>query len=283
MEENILNRLQAERDFLSGVDARLADIILENPKKFISYSMAELSEISEVSQGSIVNFSRKINNSGFADLKMKIAQGLMAYKPKTFNNASDSDGVKDVMKKSLEDMSFYFEETIKINSEETLKNAAELILKAKKIQIYGLFQSGLVAKDFYYQLLKLGLPAMYTDDPCTCRVLATTLDKECLVIAISSTGETDDLIKVLKIAKENGCPVLVITRNPKSPVAVLGDELITISVRGKSVSSIDEEIRLTELFTIDCLCSYIRNKTSEHGEERFFKLKDILNLNSIRD
>lgn len=283
MEENILNKLQAERDFLSGVDARLADVILENPKKFISYSMAELSEISEVSQGSIVNFSRKINNSGFADLKMKIAQGLQSYNPKKFNNALDSDGVKDVMKKSLEDMSFYFEETIKINSEETLKNAAELILKAKKIQIYGLFQSGLVAKDFYYQLLKLGLPAIYTDDPFTCRVLATTLDKECLTIAVSSTGKTKELLNVIKIAKEKNCPVLVITRNPKSPIALLGDELITIAAGGKSVSSIDEEIRLTELFIIDCLCSYIRNKTKEHGEEQFFKLKDILSLHNIED
>ena len=57
MIENILSYLKTNINFLTNSEKKIAKLIIENPKRFITLSMSELSKESEVSQGSIINFS----------------------------------------------------------------------------------------------------------------------------------------------------------------------------------------------------------------------------------
>ena len=69
MSENIISQLKTNVNFLTNTEKKIAKLIIQNPEKFITYSMPELTVEAGVSQGSIINFSKKFAHGGFPDLK----------------------------------------------------------------------------------------------------------------------------------------------------------------------------------------------------------------------
>ncbi|MBE7043098.1 MAG: MurR/RpiR family transcriptional regulator [Ruminococcaceae bacterium] len=279
----MFQKLKANLAFYSSVEKRIADLILADPKTFISYSMAELSDVAGVSQGSINNFAKKMVNSGFTDLKLQIAQQMTEFSPKPFSLIERGDGIKDVLQKSIHEVTTAFSNTAELNGEGTLQRVVDIILNARNIDLYGIMQSGIIATDFYSQLMQLGLSAKYVNDVLMCPVSASMLNEQDLVIAISTSGKTKDVLDGVKIAKKNGVTVIGMTRNPNSPLAKLSDEVLLITSSGSSISTNTPEIRLSALFLIDSLCAYLRSKLGDRGEERYFKMSEILNTHSVND
>ena len=282
-QRNLICELMVNRDYFSTVERKIADVILKDPKKFITYSISELAEVAGVSQGSINNFSQKLIGAGFAALKLQLAGQLPHYLEKQFNLAEAGDGVRDILKKNQSEMASAFQNTINLNDEETLKRVVDLILRAKRIEIYGIYRSSIVAMDLYYQLLQLGLSASFVSDVLMCQVSAARLEEEDLVIAISSSGRTKDILDTVKVAKSNHVPVICITSDREAPLVKLSDEALFSVSSGNSISNRMDEIRLSQMFLTDSLSSYIRYKIDETGEKRYFKVAEMISAHSVYD
>lgn len=279
----IYSKIQAELEFLSKTERRIAEVILEKPEAFINYSAIELSQVAEVSQGSINNFSKKFVSGGFSELKKQLAMKLNEYKESSFDVASAGDSIRDVMSLSMEHLNRAFRLTRDINSEETLRKVAQMIMRAKKIEIYGIFQSGIVANDCYHQMLQLGLPVNFVTDVLMCPVSATMLDQDSLVIAISSSGKTKDIYETVKIAKENQVPCICITRNINGPIAELSDEVLAIAIGDEVLGRTASTVRMCEYYLIDAICSHIRYQMDANGKTQYFKLSKILNSHNMEE
>ena len=190
MKKKILDDLKVNLPFLSPTETKLARLILDDPKKVISCSMAELSALANVSQGSICNFAKKFAGCGFSDLKLQIASELSHYEPQPLSVAEESDGVREVLKKTVRNHISAMENTVLANSEEVLASAAEKILHAGRVEIYGVYRSAAMASNIYYKLLVLGIPASFVGDTLSCAVSASMLERDCVIIAVSSSGTT---------------------------------------------------------------------------------------------
>jgi len=208
---------------------------------------------------------------------------LNAYKLNAFDVVSAKDNIKDIMDLSMDHLAKAFRLTKEINKEDTLKKVAGMILRAKRIEVYGIFQSGIVANDCYYQLLQLGLPVSFVTDVLMCPVSATMLDKDSLVIAISSSGKTKDIYEAVKVAKESEVPCICITRNTKGPIAELCDEVLGIAIGDEALSRTAGTVRICEYYLIDAICSYIRSQMDANGKTQYFKLSRILNSHNMEE
>lgn len=280
MQNRLLMQLKSDMENMSGVEKKIARIIIENPEKFISLSITELSELTGVSQGSIINFSKKFSGGGFPLLKLKISGCLSEYSKQPFSIVSEKDSIKDVFGKTLNETAYALQNTKLINDAAVFKRAAERILKAKKVELYGAYRSGAVATDFYYQLLQLGIPASFVSDSFSASISATLLDKDCLLIVVSASGETTAINNAAKQAKLNGVPVVAITGHRNSVLAEIADDVLIAAASGTSLSMDASEIRLSQLVITDALCSYVQSKIDGSGE-RYFKLKSIAESHSI--
>jgi len=281
--KNIFSTLRTNLEYYSDVEKKIANCILRDPNEFITHSMADISEKIGVSQGSINNFSQKVCGGGFSSLKLQLAQQLPTFEPMTFSTVTDDDEAKDVLQKTIDQANLAFRNTFELNSDESMKKAAEMILRSKRIELYGVFLSGISANSFYYQLLQLGFSASYVSDVLLSPVSAFMLDHSGLVIAVSSSGKTKDIIDAVKIAKSNGVPILTITSNKNSPLAKLSDAVLYTSSSGTAISDSMYETQLSQTIIIDALCSYIRHHLDRDGDKKYFKLTDILNSHNVND
>lgn len=283
MTENILTQIKAGYEYLTRVEKKIADIILEDCQKFTHYSISELSEISGVSQGSINNFSKKFSSGGFSALKLKLASCAHSPENQPFAMIDKTQDIKDAMEIKIRENILAFQNTKQLNSEENLKKAAELILGAKRIENYGIVHSGITATDLCYQLLRLGIPASAVNDTVMFSVSATMLDDRGLVIAVSSSGLTKEILDAAEIAKENNTPIIAITSNKFSPLAKMADVVLLTTSSNTAISDRSNEIRFSQLLIVDTLCSYVRSVIDADGEKRFFKISNIINSHSIKD
>lgn len=283
MPKNIFTELKTGYDFLTKSEKKIADLLLCDPQKFITYSTVELSKKANVSQGSINNFSKKFSSGGYSSLKLKVAACLSSQEEKPFTVLDKTKSIKDALEIKINENMAAFRNTLEINDEATLKNVVDKILKAEKIEIYGVFHSGIAAKDFCYQLIQLGIPATFVEDTLMCAVSASMLNKNCLVIAISSSGCTKEILDAAELAKSNGVPIISIVGNKFSPLAQLSDDVLLTASSGITISDRSNEIRLSQLLITDALCSYIRSIVDTGGKEFYYRLKKILSSHSVND
>lgn len=274
MSGNLLNQIKSNIDFLTTAERKIAQIILDNPLEFSKYSMVELSEKANVSQGTIINFSKKFAGGGYPSLKHLVAVCC----DKTHTDATIRFQNNALIKTAM-DCEESFELTVDVNAEDTLQKVAEKIANAKKVEIYGIFRSAAVATDFYYQLIEIGIPASFVSDILTCAISASMLDSESLVIAVSSSGRTKDVIDAVKNAKKNGVPVVCITSNKNSPLAKLSDYVLVACSANRS----ETEVRASQLLLTDAICSLLRADMDDDGRRKYLELKEILNSHSVND
>ncbi len=276
---NIFTELRAQYEYLSRVEKKVADLVLEQPKEFIASSMEEIAQKAGVSQGSINNFAKKFSEGGFSALKLKVASCLSEYRPADSEQSGES--IRSVMERKLETTLAAFRNTLELNDEATLKEAAGRIMKAKKIEIYGVYHSGIVARDFCFQLIRLGIPATYLSDTLMCAASASMLDREGLVIAISGSGLTKELIEVAEITKTNGAQLIAVTTNRFSPLAKMADTTLLSAHSGATVDERWEESRMTQLLLLDTLCSYIGDRVETGDREHLHKLQKVLAMHNV--
>lgn len=282
MNQKLLHRLRSTLEFMSSAERKIARIILADPEKFIKYSLGELSHIAGVAQGSIINFSKKYSGGGFPNLKMAVAKAVVERGKTPFSPAESADSVSAILSNTVSDISIALENTVALNSEDTLSRAVEMLLAAKKIEIYGIFRSAVVATDIYYQLIQLGLSANFVSDVLTCAMSASMLDENSLAVAISGSGQTQDVIDAVKLAKANGAPILAVTAHRESPLSQLADVTLVAAPSGNSVSTHATEIRASQLAIVDTLCISLRKKI-EGSAERYTKMSEILRSHNVKD
>ena len=282
MEQTILRRLRADIGSMTAAERKIAELILRDPHRIMTLSLTEFAEEAEVSQGSIINFSKKYAEGGFPTLKLHLAASPTENSPK-FTAVTDSDTPHDILKSSMRDAEQALGNTVAVNSNETLQRVIDRILQAKKVEIYGVYRSAVVATDFYYQLLTLGIPAVFVSDVLTAAVSASLLDAESLVVAVSASGKTKDVLDAVKIAKSRGVPVLSITNHKTSPLAALSDEVLVASASENTLMGLASEIRLSQLALTDALCAYLRTRIDEQREQQYFELREIISSHSVND
>lgn len=107
-----------------------------------------------------------------------------------------------------------------------------MIKEARKIRLYGLGSSGLTATEFKYRLVRMGLNADAVVDPHMMLMSTVLLNEDDLVISISNSGMTEEVVRAVKEARKRNVRVVSITNHDHTPLTESSDVvLFTSSVR----------------------------------------------------
>jgi len=99
----------------------------------------------------------------------------------------------------------------------------EYILASKKIFIYGVGRSGLIAKAFAIRLVQMGLEVFFIGETVT-----PIVEENDLVVIVSYTGETMSAIQTANIVRRVGAKVVTITSNDHSKLSGASNVIIQI-------------------------------------------------------
>jgi len=116
--------------------------------------------------------------------------------------------------------------------DESFEQAVELILKCKgRVVVTGMGKSGLIGKKIAATLASTGTPALFLHPAEGIHGDLGMVTRGDTVIALSNSGETEELSKMLPSLKRLGIRIISLTGNPESTLADNSDVVINVGVK----------------------------------------------------
>ena len=224
---NCLNLIRQRYSAMSPTERRIADCILSDPEKAMNSTVVYIAATAKVSEGSVINFSNMLGFKGFSQLKISLAQNISSYNTK--DEFIKSDTPKQIMRKMINQALISFENTYDSITTQ-LQQAVDLILQANKIVIIGIGHSKIIAVDMAIRLMWIGVNAIAEPDPTLAGITVAQLKENDVLIAISNSGRTREIISTVKIAHDVDAKIICLTSHPGSPLEKMSDvSLISVS------------------------------------------------------
>ena len=115
--------------------------------------------------------------------------------------------------------------------DEGFARAVDILLKAAgKVVVTGMGKSGLIGRKIAATLASTGTPAFFLHPAEGIHGDIGMVLKGDVVIALSNSGETEEVVRLLPVFKRLGLPVIALTGNPRSTLGQQADATIDVGV-----------------------------------------------------
>ncbi|KIL42511.1 RpiR family transcriptional regulator [Gordoniibacillus kamchatkensis] len=265
MIQGVLSSLEEAMATLKPTERVAARFILDHAETVVGSSVQKVAELAGVSEATIVRLCRSVHCKGFQELKLKIAADLSkSVKPLESYQEIHLDGsIDDLMDSISHNNITSIQDTRTVLSAESVRQAIDTLFSARKIALFGVGASAVIAEDFHQKLLRIDRWCEVGTGFDMQATIAANLTPEDAVFGISYSGQTEDMIRSLTIAKEAGATVIALTRFGSNPVADLADIKLFTSSLEKSIRSGAMASRIAQLNVVDIVYVGIAGKQYE--------------------
>lgn len=257
--EGVMNKASLQITVLyekmGSAEKRIADWLIQNPGEIIPLSISELAEKCNCGEATIVRFARRLGFSGYQELKISIARDEGTAE--ISQEITREDSCIEIFNKVSNDIYCSLEMTKNCLDAKSLEKAAKAIMSARRVMIYGLGNSAAVAMDFQHKLMRIGINAVAFSDNHMQAISASHLTPQDVVIGISHSGSSKDIVDALKVAKEKGSTTITITNHGKSPILKQSDLVLYTSSNETRYSILGLNSRIAQLAIINSIYCYI--------------------------
>ncbi len=214
----MLDRIRASMPALPPAEQRVAQLLLSDPRSFATLPVVELAERSHVSKPTVVRFCRSIGYDGLADFKLKLAGSVNEGVPFVHRSVDDDDKAGDIVVKVTDNAVAALLRYRNAAASQAVERAIAALAdtgrnstQGRRIEFYGVGNSGIVAMDAQHKFFRLGVTAAAVSDGHMQVMSATMLKPGDCAVIISNTGRSRDLLDVAEIARKKGATVIAIT------------------------------------------------------------------------
>jgi DNA-binding MurR/RpiR family transcriptional regulator len=263
-------RIRALMPSLAPAERRVAERILADPAAVAASTISALAQECTTSETTVIRFCRAVGFTGYPALRLALAaeggrgDGVDG-RELTGDIAADDDLDKVVAKIAFADARAV-EETAQQLDLDALHAVIEALVGAGRVDVYGVGASGLIALDLQQKLHRIGRVAFAWTDPHLALTSAALLKPGDVAVAISHSGTTQDTVDALTLAQRNGATTVALTNFPRSPLAGLGDHLLTTAARETTFRSGATASRLAQLTVVDCVFVGVAQRTYETSQ-----------------
>ncbi len=273
----MLDRIKASLPSLAPAEQRVGKLVLADPRAFANLPVTELADRAHVSKPTVVRFCRSMGYDGLSDFKLKLAGSVSEGVPFIHRSVDADDKTSDVAVKVIDNTVAAFLKYRNDASAFALEHAAQALAdthkSGRRIEFYGVGNSGIVAQDAQHKFFRLGLNTIaYSDGHMQVMSASMLQPGDCAVI-ISNSGRTRDLMDACDIAKKRGATTIVITASG-SPLASSGHIHLTADHPEGYDKYSPMVSRLLHLLIIDILATTVALRI---GEELQPLLRDMKN------
>ena len=278
----LISHIQSQYTRFSKGQKLIAQYILKNYDKVAFMTAAKLGEAVGVSESTVVRFANALGYSGYPKLqdalqeviKNKLTTVQRVDMVKEFND--DSAILKKIVKSDMDNI----KDTLEEIDEKAFEEAANRILKAKRIYIVGMRSSFTIAQylGFYLGIILDSVHVIRTDMGDAFEQVVK-INEDDVLIAISFPRYSKKSYQIVSYAKEKGAHIVSLTDSPFAPVASFTDNLLL--VKSNMVSFVDSLV--PALSIANALIVSVGMKEKEDIKQHFDDLEAIWEKYSVYD
>ncbi|MBS4219021.1 MurR/RpiR family transcriptional regulator [Bacillus sp. FJAT-49711] len=239
---------------LTKSEQKVADVVKNKLAESVYWSVSDLAEHAGVGETTVIRFCRKLGYRGYQDFKLSVAQNAVESITNEYGEVQYTDSVDILAKKVTSENSNILQNTLSLIQPGKIEQATQEIMKASKIFIFGVGASGIMAQQAQYRFMRLGFNVHFATDSHVIAMNCALAKKGDVVIGLSTSGSTKDLVDAIKIAHQNGAYIVCITNHMRSPITKFGDVVLLTSAKesplhGGAFTSLISQMHVLDIFT----------------------------------
>lgn len=277
---DFLKNLSMRYNALTKQSKRLADFIRESPAQAIKMTAKTLGEASGTSAAAVVRLCQQLGYDGLEQLKISLAKSVSHDELSAPIDLiiAQGDSVSDIAQKLCHIQTNAVQETLALVDYDAVKKAVSLLQKARRVYLFGVGSSGLVAQELCHRLNRIGIPCIFLQDGHTNLEYAAVAEEKDLVIGFSYSGETKEVYLAAERARERGVPVIAVTRNRDNSLSASASIVLNVPVTEKRVRVGAVTSITSQMFVVDVLYMSLIQKDFEKYEDMLVGTSRIANL-----
>lgn len=269
--------IQSNLSAMTKSEAVVCEFILQNPEKIIHYSVAELAEKSGTSGATVIRTCRKMDFSSFMAFKVALAQDLAApseYKiEEIIPDSSAAETMRYVFQNTLHALNSAYQQ-IEPN---LLEKAADALLSASRILIYGSGSALSLAHHLTHKLLRVGLDAVCYADTFYQLYSTASLKEGDVLFLISRMTDELPFAHMIEQAKKCGATVILLMDGPASACPLSGDIILSSSTDPNTIGLTQYTYQTVQSMMIDMIYVLMALKKGNTTED-FYSMEAIAAL-----
>jgi len=260
---------------LSRSEQRVAATLLADIDFAVHSSSADIARRAGASEPTVTRFSRSVGCRGVRELKMKLAQAMavgriyLELPPHVGTDLARPALWRSVFQEIRRAIAAAEEQLQK----DAIEKAAERISRCSKLAAFGVGGgSTLAVAEVQNRFFRLGIAVSHASDPRLMLMMAATLGRDDVVIAISTTGAAAEVIEAATVAKRYGALVIAITK-PQSQLAAVAEIVLGVQVPEAPDALKPTASRYALLAAIDLLAASTAYRKPREAQERMRRIK----------
>lgn len=276
---NILEAINAPNVKLTKSDLVLLQYVKTNGLNACSSPISEIAQCCGVSHATVTRFARKFGYASLRSFKIALAQEIGSQDTSghliSVHFAYDENS-ETTAKKLTKLVESTIRQTAQDINHKNLKQITKWLINSKRIYFIGRGNSGFAAQDSAYKFHRIGLDAHAITDTHEMIIQGTMVNKKDLIVAISNSGFSPEIIKTVELAQKEGAKVVAITAEESSLLAKQADEVLLYTVRESCLDSGSIYSKIAVFFIIDLLYTEVCKKLGQSAIDSKQKTTEVL-------
>ena len=260
----ILAQIHNVFESLTETEKRIADYVLKFPEKSANMTAKELADTCATVPSAVNRMCKSIGLDGFAKLKIALARAI-AHNDNRENNLplAKEDNVETIFNKVFNSGINTIKNTYKMLDFSNIKSMAQKLSSAKRIFIFGVGTSSVIAIDAAYRLSQLDLQAYAYTDILQMGVMAKNMKAGDVAFGISHSGRTKAVVDAMRSAKQVGATTVALASFTKSILYTESDYSVSVYADEKNYPVEAVSARIAHMCVIDALMLTIASMNYE--------------------
>ncbi|MBD2865204.1 MULTISPECIES: MurR/RpiR family transcriptional regulator [Paenibacillus] len=252
---NTLLKISSVYSSLTKSEQKVADVVMKEPEAAVFFTITDLSEKANVGETSVIRFCRKLGFRGYQEFKLSVAQNLSTPSQNIHGDIEDDDEMSIIVKKISAINVQNIHNTTTLLDEDSLRQAIAILREARKLYFFGVGSSGITAIDAKHRFMRIGYECAAENDAHIIAMNAALTKPGDVVIGISTSGSTKDLVDAMEIAKGRGANIICLTSHARSPITHFADVVLLTASKESPLQGGSFSSKLSQIHALDVLCT----------------------------
>jgi DNA-binding MurR/RpiR family transcriptional regulator len=265
---------------------RIADHVLARPTEVAGWTIGECADHSRTSLASVTRFCRAVGFGSYPELRLALAteharQAAAGWVADVGTDIQPDDPMSRVLSVIRLADTRGIDETAQQLDLALAEQVIDAVAAARRIDLFGVGGSGLVAAELAGRLHRIGRPAWARSELPAALSSAALLRPGDVAIAISHSGRSRESVEMLRQARASGATAIALTNHPRSPLAEVATLVLTTAVRPTTFRPGGLAALHSQLFVADCIYLGVAQRNHQEACQAFAATSDAVAAHKI--
>lgn len=214
---SVIKKIEEQREHLPRAEQEVASYVLKNAYQVVDFTVKDLAMASNVSDATVIRMCQHIGFAGYWPMRIALSQELAKYETNTKN---DGDNVIHQLLSNYCRMLENLDRNIDYDS---IQQAAQMLRSCTTAHLIATGNTTPLIEHMAFRLGRVGVKVSFSGISSYYMNQINLSEPSDVIVAVSQSGSSKDVIDGVALARSKNCKVIVITAYRNSTLASMGD------------------------------------------------------------